>query len=492
MKRFLVVLTICIICILPSFAIEDVSSEVYYLNDCIQVGLKNSPVIKDLKYKLLVTGTDVSIAKSNYFPTFSAGVGYWQGFNTDENFDDGYTKRNLPSVGVYINQLIYDFGKTNNLIDMQKLYRNAAEYTFVDGICHTINDIKMKYFLALEARYAVDIAKNNLHINQIIVDKTKELYQSGTKKEIDYINAQVYYSSAKIEMEKAYNAYKIALQNLYNAMYITSTPNIELKKIDTFDYYDAYFSPEFLEAPKGEWHKMHHRQYEKDIIGGLHILPFDLDFAEKSAYTNSPELRALNYTLKAVKQSLAYTKKQYYPSLTGRVGYEFNTRYKGIEDLTRNNNQLNVAVQLGSSINGLQFLGQTKQAEYKVLMAENDIELYKIDLYHRVRKCYINVETAQRQIENAKDKTQKAKKNLELISADYLSDTSTITYLDLQTARQNYNNAKLDYIEQLKNYNMALAELERHTHIHDKEYYEYALKDVDWDLIPKEIKKQYL
>ena len=59
-------------------------------------------------------------------------------------------------------------------------------------------------------------------------------------------------------------------------------------------------------------------------------------------------------------------------------------------------------------------------------------------------------------------------------------------------ARQNYNNAKLDYIEQLKNYNVALAELERQTHIHDKEYYEYALKEVESDLIPKEIKKQYL
>lgn len=492
MKKILVLLFLIFLQTISANAIEEVMPEVYYLNDCIQVGLKNSPIIKDLKYKLLIAGTDVSIAKSNYFPTFSAGTGYWQGFNTDATFDDGYTKQVLPSVGVYLDQLIYDFGKTNNLIDMQKLYKNAAEYAFVDGICHTINDIKLKYFLALEAKYAVDVAENNFSINKTIVDKTRELFQNGTKKEIDYINAQVYYSSAQIELEKAYNAYKIALQNLYNAMYITNSKNIELKKIDTFDYFDAYFTPEFLETPKGMWHKMQHRAYEKDIIGNVHVLPFDLEFAEKSAYKNSPELKALIYTLDAVKEGLAYAKKQYYPSLKGKVGYEYNSRYKGSDGFTTSNNQLNLAVNLNSSINGLKFIGQKKQAEYKVLMAENNIDLYKIDLYHKVKRCYINVETAQRQIANAKDKTQKAMKNLELISTEYLANTNTIGYLDLQSARQNYNNAKLDYIEQLKNYNVALAELERATHVHDKEYYEYALKDVDKNLIPKDIREQYL
>ena len=183
-----------------------------------------------------------------------------------------------------------------------------------------------------------------------------------------------------MELEKAYNAYKIALQNLYNAMYITNSKNIALKKIDTFDYYDAYFTPDFLETPKGMWHKMQHRAYEKDIIGNVHVLPFDLEFAEKSAYKNSPELKALIYTLDAVKEGLSYTKKQYYPSLTGRVGDEYNSRYYGSDVFTTSNNQLNVAVNLNSSINGLKFIGQKKQAEYKVLMAENNIDLYKIDL----------------------------------------------------------------------------------------------------------------
>ena len=272
-------------------------------------------------------------------------------------------------------------------------------------------------------------------------------------------------------------------------MFITDFNIVELKKIDTFDYYDAYFSPEFLETPKGEWHKIHNRAYEKDIIGELHVIPFDLEFAEHSAYQNSPELKALYYTLKAVKKSLAFTKKQYYPALTGKIGYEYNSRYKGSENLTNSNNQLNVSLNLNSSFNGLKFFGQTKQIEYKVMIAENNIELYKINLYHTVKKCYINIETAQKQIVNAKDKTFKAKRNLELISAEYLADKNSITYLDLQAARQNYNIAKLDYIEQLKNYNIALAELERNTHIHDKKYYDFVLKNIDdKNLIPKEFR----
>ena len=227
MKKILTLLATFLLAINFSFAIEDVKPDVYYLSDCIQAGLKNSPIIKDLKYKLQIAGTDVSIAKSNYFPTLSGGVGYWQGFNTNSSFDDGYTKRNLPSVGVYLEQLIYDFGRTNNLIDMQKLYKNAAEYNFVDSICHTTNDIKLKYFLALAEYYTIDVAKNNLYINQLIMNKTRELYENGKKSEIDYINSQLYYSAAKMELERANNSYKIALQNLFNAMFITDFNIIE-------------------------------------------------------------------------------------------------------------------------------------------------------------------------------------------------------------------------------------------------------------------------
>lgn len=489
MKKVLFSLSLFVMTLIPAIAIQETETEKqYYLNDCIKIALNNSPIIKDKKYKLQIAGTDVSIAKANYFPTFHLGVGYWQGFNSEKTYDDGYTKWILPSVGAYVEQLIYDFGKTGSTIAIQEFYKKAAEYAFIDSICETINNVKLKYFMVLAAQYEIEIQENNLEINKIILNRTKEKYDKGEKEEIDLLNAQIYYSSAKIDLEKANNLYKNALEDLYSSMYILNSDSISIKKIDTFDYYDAYFTPEFLKT-SGHWHELKHRQREKDLISVFQPLPFDIDYAQKEAFKNSPDLKILDFTLDAMKKALSYTKKQYFPTLKGSTGYEFNNRYKGSEDITRNNNQLNLSVKLESSLNIGKQVNQTKQANYKVKIAENNIELYKINLYHNVKKSYIDVETAQKQILTAIEKAKTTQRTLEIVSSSYASNSPKISYIDLQLARQNYNNAKLEYISQLRNYNVALAQVERLVHNHDKSYFEYAYEGVDKKILPKEIQK---
>ena len=79
--------------------------------DCVSLAFKNSPKIRRKKYELDIAKSNVGIAKSQYFPTLSAGVG----FNYERNSDSIYYDkryRDLPNVGVSLSQLIYNFGKT--------------------------------------------------------------------------------------------------------------------------------------------------------------------------------------------------------------------------------------------------------------------------------------------------------------------------------------------------------------------------------------------
>lgn len=472
MKKLLVLLSLLFF-VNPVLAIEDIeikNGDTLYLVDCVKIAINNSPVIKKAEQKLLEAKANVQIAKSDYFPTLNASVGYGQKFNSNELYDDGYTKRNLPTVDVYLNQLIYNFGRTNAKIKMEKFYTIAAEHEYLDSICDTINDVKVKYCNVLQAKAIVDTEKKNLEISNLILEMTKKFYKQHKKSEIDCINAEVYLSDAKIRLTEANNLYNQAYADLCNSMYIAGSPDFEIRKIDTFDYYDTYFTPEFLETPKGQWHEITQRPYEKDL-GKIQKLPFSMEEAFDSAYKNSPDIKALNAVIEAMKQSLVYIKRQFYPSLKAQVGYSFDNKYIGIIEETYSNNQLNVAVNLSTSVNAMQYRNEVKKGKIYIDRAITDLDLLKQNLYYSVKKSYLNVKTAEAQIDNSQDKVDKALKNLQIINKLYWQGKSD--YLELQTARADYNNAKIDHIRKIYTYNVSLAMLERETHKHAEHIHEY-------------------
>ena len=73
------------------------------VTDSVAAAYKNSPIIKRYKYNLDVAKSNVGIAKSQYFPVISAGVGFYNENNSDNVYYDRHL-RDLPSVGVSINQ----------------------------------------------------------------------------------------------------------------------------------------------------------------------------------------------------------------------------------------------------------------------------------------------------------------------------------------------------------------------------------------------------
>lgn len=466
---------------LPVFAIEDIDGEIkegqmLQLSDCVKIAVKNSPVIKKAEKNYLISKHNVSLAKSAYFPTLQAGVGYLQKFNSDITYDDGFTKRNSPMVGVHIDQLIYNFGKTTSLIDMQKFNRIAAEYRYVDSICETINDIKLKYFEVLEAKAILKVQEENVKINEQILSLTKSLYAQKKKTELDYINAQVYYTESMKKLEKAKNQKDIAYADLCNAMYVAGSPDFTIKEIDVFNQYDAFFTPQFISSDGITWRAMTGRVKEKGI-GTVQELPFTLEEAWKTAYENSPDLKVLKSTHSAMQEQLKHVKRQYYPTLKGNVGYDYDDKWRSDNNHRFNNHQLNVAVNLTSSLNFMAYKHEVDRAKLVVAQAETDIAEIEQYIYYNVKKCYLNVKTAERQISNAKNTVNRALDNLKIAGEEYIDGRSD--YIQLQTARANYNSAMVDYFNEIHNYSASLAKLEKAAHRHADEVYAFASNVMD-------------
>ena len=151
-----------------SFAFESKTAlikagEKLTLSDCIQIALDNSPNIKRAAYNYKISKNDVSIAKASFFPTLSVGTGYYYNGTYAKSRD---INSNYYSANAGLNQLIWNFGKTNSQIKMQKFNKIAALYNFDNTVIDTIFNVKTNYYGVLAAKATMDINKANVDINE--------------------------------------------------------------------------------------------------------------------------------------------------------------------------------------------------------------------------------------------------------------------------------------------------------------------------------------
>ncbi len=417
--------------------VEIHNGSVLNIIDCVSLAFKNSPKIRRQKYNLDVAKSNVGIAKSQYFPVINASVGFYNENNSNSIYYDRHY-RDLPSVGVSINQLVYNFGKTTAYIKMEEFYKIGAEYDFMDSLCYTLFDVKAKYYNFLKAKALLNVAQNNVKLNEKIV----KLSQNHSN--ADKTTAQVNLSGAKIELIEAENTYNNARFDLSNAMYIEFQPEYDIENTPTFTYNDeyAYDSKKVETAP-----------FEP------YVFPFEISKAVDIAYENSPDLNVLIATKNAMIQSLKFVKRSYLPDLTANVGYGYNN-----SNINHQNNSLQVGVNLSGGVNLMELKHSIKGADAQVNLANNEITLFKKDLYYEVKRAFNNVERAKKQVPTSKTAVEQALKNFKIVEGKY--NSKELNYIALQQARKDYIKALDTYIESIYNYNIALIQVEMAMHYH--------------------------
>ena len=467
---------------LQTLAIEEPTvknGDVLTLDECVGVAINNSPLIKGKAYNLQVAISNVGIAKSAYFPTLGFDGRVYQDYNSNKNYN-GSSNRDLPQVNVYLNQLLWNFGKSNSLIRMERFYKLAAEYEFLDSICNTIFDVKTKYYALLNAASLVEIAQNNVILNEKNLERAKKLARKDAKYKADLTNAKMNLSEAEIWLTDAKNNYNQALADLGNSMYIAPAPDFAIKNTDTYNFYDS-FMPENLQtsSKSGKDNNIVDVALKTGIEKGVKFkkLPYTMSESFSAAEKNSPDLWVLDATLSAMKQSLQYVKRQYFPDLTGNVGYGFNNSREYA------NNSLSMYLNLSSAVNIKQLKHEVDRAEAEVNLASNDVDKFRQDLYFEVKKAYLNVLRAEKQVENSNRKLEEAFENYKTVNAAY--DEGETDYIAYQRAREDLNTSKKQYAQMIYEYNISLANLEiaMHTHVdnlHEKAEHamQYHYKDL--------------
>lgn len=469
MHKYIKIMAIVICAVFLSnfcaFALEEIKVEqgaVLTLNDCIKIALNNNPNIKNAKYNYGISKANVNLARSEFFPTIGVGTGF-----NHNTIDTKYstTNSNVYNVEATLNQLLWNFGRTNARIKMEKFYLIADQYYFDNAVRETIFNVKQRYYEVLAARATTVINRAYVDINERNYQRTKAYFDEGLKSKIDLVNAEVTWSDSKINLVKSENTYKNSLVKLNNAMYLTNAPTYSISAKDGVNLKDNVAQVDLTKISKPTDKDIAQipvknisdakllTSIEKfEVYSDYEIEEFPYTFEEciDMAYKNRADLKAYNSTLDAVKENLVYVKRNYYPSLSATAGYGFRDRNR--------TNSFNVGVNLSSSVNIMNQKSKVDAAKYQVEIAENALNKLNQDIYFEVQNAYINMIELEKQIPLIAVKVRQTLENFELAEGRYYVGLGD--YLQLQDAKVNYNTAQRSYIETIYRYNVARATLE--------------------------------
>lgn len=430
------------------------------MDDCIQIALKNSPLINKAYFNYKVSQNDEKIAKASYFPTIGVGTGYTFNSNKTSRYTRNTDNYNAQAS---LSQLIWNFGKTNAQIRMQKFNKISALFNFDDIVLDTIFSVKTNYYNVLAAKATVDINRAYVQINERNYQRTKAYFDEGIKSKIDLVNAEVNLSDSKVTLVESIKAYQNAIVQLNNSMYVAYTPNYEISSTETFNFKQKEIpvnlekiseKKDISKTPDPVSDATLTSKVEKlDVIETFKFKPFPYTFEEcvEQAKQNRPDLKAYNATLEAMKQALLYIKREYYPEISASAGYNYRNQY--------NMNSFNVGLNLSSSVNILSKKYEIDNGKLQVALAKNEIDLLEQNIYFEVQNAYINMVQLEKQIPLLAVKVKQTYENFELADGRYAVGIGD--YIQLQDARVNYNNAQQSYVQTVYNYNVARANLEK-------------------------------
>jgi len=156
----------------------------------------------------------------------------------------------------------------------------------------------------------------------------------------------------------------------------------------------------------------------------------------------------LELVLKASEESLKAIKRSYYPELGASAGYNFQTN--------QNNYSNNFRVYTGLEfpiINAMNIKHKIDEGKSYYSIAENNVDLSKKNIYFNVQNNYINMKQLERKIPLMANKVEQTLENFQLADGRYTVGLGN--FLELQDAQTNYNNAQLEFIQCVFEYNVA-------------------------------------
>lgn len=277
-NKKIVISSICAIFLFSNLNAKDI-----LLEELINTAIQNNSNIKISKYQEEIKDANYENSKTRYLPRVSA-VGEVAKYDI-KGSNSNQVEDNVTGASLTVNQLIYDFGKTSNIIDASKEDYLASNFETVRNISFTVLKIKEAYYNILSSLHQINLAKESIKIDELHLEQAEKYYKAGVRTLIDVTDAKLKLSNSKLELIQTQYNLKNAKTKLISILGVDETQKVDIKNA----------------------------QEITTLAKTLEITNLDLENLLNSGYENRPELKMFEKQINAQKLKLKSNRAEYYP-----------------------------------------------------------------------------------------------------------------------------------------------------------------------------------
>lgn len=391
------------------------------LDKCIELALGNNSQINAAFHDILASDARIKQVWANYFPQLSWQTGYTKikQLQLSDALGRNLTFNYYILGQVTLQQMLYDFGVTQNQATIKRLDYEAYKTTLSATINDVIYQTKDAYFNLLFAFENRRVAEDTVKKFEMFYNQAKAFYEIGMNPKVDVTIAEVNLSNAKLQLIQADNAVNLAVAKLNNVMGVP--------------FIDKY-----------------------NVQERLKYQPVDVTFNKsvEIARDARPELKLAELKVESANQTMKLVKKSYFPTLSvegqyQRGGKSWNSNYG-----------YNIGGYLNfPTINGMLIKNEIKEARYLYDKEIANAKNTQNSIYLEIQNAYLTLEEKKNQMPVAILGVKQAKENYELSYGRYRVGEASPT--ELKDAQINYQQAQLTYYKALYQYNSSKAALEK-------------------------------
>lgn len=178
------------------------------LHEAEQIAIQNHPQIQAAVNVASAAKAQVTEQRSAYYPT---AYGSLTAVDAENNSRIAAGALNNPIIyeryanGLTVNQLVTDFGRTQQLVKSSNLHAQAAQENVVNTRADVLLNVDRAYFGVLKAQAILTVAQETVKDRQLVSDQVTELEKNKIKSGLDVSFANVDLAQARLLLIQAQN-----------------------------------------------------------------------------------------------------------------------------------------------------------------------------------------------------------------------------------------------------------------------------------------------
>lgn len=185
------------------------------------LAVKNHPQIQVAQNEINYANQQIVVNRSALFPALNGDITGSQSYDGSRLGAGNIQASRLfqrEGQGVYLQQLVTDFGRTANLVSSARFQAQAAAENATATRYAVLMDVNRAYYDVLRTRATVKVAQQTVSARQLLSNQVTELAKNKLRSDLDVSFADVNVSEAKLLLLRAQDAVTAALAELGRAM----------------------------------------------------------------------------------------------------------------------------------------------------------------------------------------------------------------------------------------------------------------------------------